>query len=306
MKSFILNLLKFLSFSFVFYIVATFIYGSFAPSVLNPNLKYKMGSYGHLYSRINEIEEYNNLDLLFLGSSHAYRGFDTRIFKKNGYKSFNLGSSSQTPLQTKVLLKRYLDILKPDKVIYEVYPNTFEVDGVESSIDLISNDDNDIHSLKMAVNVNNIITYNTFIYCSLRDVFKLDDSFEESKSHGRDTYISGGYVEKDMDFYNPVEFKKKKIEINEQQFETFKEIIQLLKENGIETILVFAPITESNYSRYTNISEFDSIMSSYSKYYNFNEMMSLGDSLHFYDSHHLNQKGVEKFNKELIEFLKKR
>ena len=305
MKSFILNLLKFISFSFVFYIVATFIYGSFAPSKFNPNLKYKMGSYGHLYSRINEIEEYNNVDLLFLGSSHAYRGFDTRIFKKNGYKSFNLGSSAQTPLQTNVLLRRYLESLKPDKVIYEVFPNTFGVDGVESSIDLISNDENDIHSLKMAVSVNNIITYNTFLYSSIRDVFKLDDSFKEPKLRGKDTYISGGYVEKDMGFYNPVELEKKKIEINEQQFETFKEIIQLLKEKGIDIILVFAPITKSNYSRHTNILEFDSIMSSYSKYYNFNEMMSLNDSLHFYDSHHLNQKGVEIFNKELIKVLNK-
>ena len=78
-----------------------------------------------------------NVDVLFLGSSHAYRGFDPRIFRKRGYSSFNLGSSAQTPSQTKVWLKRYLKHLNPKIVIYEVYPGTFSSDGIEASLDLV-------------------------------------------------------------------------------------------------------------------------------------------------------------------------
>ena len=44
-------------------------------------------------------------------------------------------------------------------------------------------------------------------------------------------------------------------------------------------------------------------MQSYGTYYNFNEMISLDDSLHFYDSHHLNQNGVNIFNAKLIDVL---
>ena len=44
-------------------------------------------------------------------------------------------------------------------------------------------------------------------------------------------------------------------------------------------------------------------MTKYSTYYNFNKIVTLNDSLHFYDSHHLNQNGVEIFNKRLIKIL---
>ena len=102
---------------------------------LNQILIIELDSYGHMYSRISEIKNQEDVDILFLGSSHAYRGFDTRIFLENGYKSFNLGSSAQTPTQTKVLVERYLGSLNPELVIYEVYPKTFTMDGVESSLD---------------------------------------------------------------------------------------------------------------------------------------------------------------------------
>ena len=44
-------------------------------------------------------------------------------------------------------------------------------------------------------------------------------------------------------------------------------------------------------------------MRQYSEYYNFNEIITLNDTLYFYDSHHLNQDGVNIFNKKLIELL---
>ena len=45
------------------------------------------------------------------------------------------------------------------------------------------------------------------------------------------------------------------------------------------------------------------IFNNSSEYYNFNTLLNLEDSLHFYDSHHLNQTGVERFNTKLIEIL---
>ena len=74
------------------------------PVWLNNNLIYKQRG-GHLHSRLLEINKHQNVDVLFLGSSHAYRGFDTRIFKESGIASFNLGSSSQAPVQSLLLLK---------------------------------------------------------------------------------------------------------------------------------------------------------------------------------------------------------
>jgi len=305
MKKFIITTTIFLIYSFVFYVVLLYFWGQYASPRFKPNFVYKIGSGGHTYTRLSEVKIFGEVDILFLGSSHAYRGFDTRIFLNNGLKTFNLGSSSQTPIQTKVLLDRYLDRLKPKLVIYEVYPEIFNIDGVESSLDIISNDKNDTHSLKMAFKVNNIKVYNAFIYGFIHDLFGLNKSYYEPVIKGDDKYVSGGFVERKIDFYQPKKLEKREIIFKDYQLAAFSEIIKTLKKQKIPLILVYAPIPKSNYNNYTNNNYFDSIMNRYATYFNFNEIISLNDSLHFYDSHHLNQKGVEKFNKKLIEILRK-
>lgn len=303
MKKFLFDTFLFLIFSFLFYIGALFLWNNNAPKILKPNINYNIGSAGHIYSRLSDAKKYKDIDILFLGSSHAYRGFDTRIFLKNNYNTFNLGSSSQTPAQTKVLLNRYLETLNPKTVIYEVYPTTFELDGVESSLDIIANDKNDLYSLMMTLTINNIKTYNTFIYAFSRDLLSLNKTFAEQAVRGNDKYIPGGFVEKKISFYTLQKFEKKEISLKKYQLENFSEIVKFLKMRDIRLILVYAPIPEVNYKSYTNTSYFDSLMAEYSEYYNFNKILSLNDSLHFYDSHHLNQHGVEIFNKKLIEIL---
>ena len=134
-------------FALTFYIVAICLAGDFIPSKWTKNLIYKSGGAGHSLNRFDEVKNKENVDILFLGSSHTYRGFDNRIFNNasaNGFTSFNLGSSAQTPIQTEVLLNRYLNQLNPKIAIYEVYPITFTLDGIESAMDLISNDQNGI------------------------------------------------------------------------------------------------------------------------------------------------------------------
>jgi len=77
-----------------------------------------------------------------------------------------------------------------------------------------------------------------------------------------------------------------------------------LKKRGVDVILVYAPIPKVSYNSYTNQEYFDSLMTTYSDYINFNETISLNDSIHFYDSDHMNQNGVNVFNEKLIETLK--
>ena len=308
MKIFIKNIVLFTAFSIVFYIVAIPFWRSCLPGKFSPNINYRIGGVGHTYSRIKEFKEYINtdsLDILFLGSSHTYRGFDTRIFSENGLKSFNLGSSAQTPIQTITLLYRYLDKAHPKLIIYEVYPPKVASDGVESSLDIIANDKNDIHSYSMAFQINHIKTWNTLVYGSYRDMFNLNKSFNEPVFKKADTYISGGFVEKKIGYYSPQPLSRKKIILDKNQLNKFENVINEIKNRGIRLILVYAPIPKINYSRYTNNNYFDSLMTTYSDYYNFNKMINLNDSLHFYDSDHLNQSGVEIFNNKLLEILNK-
>ena len=150
----IINLIKriliFSVFLIIGYTLLLFLFGSVLKPKHLPNLVYKVG---HNYLRLQEVRQTSNVDLLFLGSSHAYRGFDTRIFRASNYKAFNLGSSSQTPVQTRVLLERYLENLNPKLVVYEVNPIMFYSDGVESTINLVVTDKNDFSSFKMVLGI---------------------------------------------------------------------------------------------------------------------------------------------------------
>lgn len=303
MKKFILHLFAFTVCTSVFYIMFLFIWAFSLPAALKPNIGYKIGTYGHIRSRLSEVKETDEVDILFLGSSHAYRGFDPRIFLTHGYTTFNLGSSGQTPIQTQVLLNRYLDRLNPKLVVFEVYPTMLTLDGVESSLDLIANDKNDIFSIGMSLRINNIKTYNTLIYGFMQDLIGLNKSYIEPVQKGDDTYILGGYVEKEVAYYQPSEFEKREIVINQNQLRSFTEIIEMLRNRNIEIIIAFAPIPKVNYQSFTNKNYFGHLMQRYAKYYDFNELVTLDDSKHFYDSHHLNQEGVEVFNLKLIEIL---
>lgn len=276
------------------------------PKIIKPrNINYRIGSNGHMFSRIQELKQLNgNIDILFLGSSHAYRGFDPRNFK--GKKVFNLGSSAQTPIQTNILLARYLDRVNPSMVIYEVYPGTFESEGVESSLDLIANDKNDFKTIKMSFEINHIKTYNTLIYGFFADFFNLNKNFVEAIQKNNDTYIPNGFVEsRARNTKDDILIQKRFLRLKTVQLEKFEENIAILKSKNIQVLLVYAPITNTLYNSFSNNSYFDSIMKSYNlPYYNFNKLLQLNDSLDFSDSHHLSQSGVNKFNSKLNEILK--
>lgn len=76
------------------------------------------------YTRIAmyEMYEQENIDVLFLGSSHAYRSIDTAVMdEKWGVNTFNAGTSSQQPILSYYLLKEAGRKNKLSKVYMEVY-----------------------------------------------------------------------------------------------------------------------------------------------------------------------------------------
>lgn len=301
MNRFIKHILFFGGLLFFTYVIFILLWGSFLPTGLKSNLVFKQSG-GHLYSRIQELPNYKDIDLLFLGSSHAYRGFDTRIFQQHGFSSFNLGSSSQTPVQTLVLLRKYLDNIKPKCIVFEICPQVLSSDGVESALDIISNDKIDWFSTNMVFEVHNLKLYNTFIYSAMRQLFQLDNGFVENRVIGKDTYIAGGYVQRQEQGYITQQSKEKYV-IKQDQLEAFEAVVKLIKSKDIELVLVQAPVSTLEYTRFDNHTSFDSSMSLHSNYYNFNTILNLEDSVYFYDSHHLNHKGVKQFNESLIKVL---
>lgn len=305
MKKFILNLLKFSFFLVIFYVLGLCIWSWFMPPFMAKNVRNCIGCYGHLNTRIKELPKYKNVDILVLGSSHAYRGFDPRIFKKHGIYIYNLGSSSQTPVQTNILLNQYVNEIHPKLVVMEVYTGSLEMDGVESSLDLAANNKIDWNYMATLPYIRNLNTYNSTIYGFFRDLMGLNESFVEDSIQGNDHYIKGGYVES--------EFKKNEIvtvelsgwKLNETQMKFLMQNIDLLKEKNIPHILVQTPITSYKYNSKINNKEIEELLSGLGHFKNFQNEFYLNDTVDFYDSNHLNQQGVEKFNEFFIEYLLK-
>lgn len=302
MGTVIKTILQFTLFSTLVYVLGIIFCGLFFTPRFFENLPYYLSDTS---LRLNDKPEETPLDILFIGSSHAYRGFDTRIFKKSGYNTFNLGTSSQTPIQTTYLLKKYMDKFQPKMVIYEVNPEILASDGLESTLDLICNEPLNFEKLQLAITTKNIKAYNTFIYSYFRQIFGLKKLIPPIHTKG-DVYIkNGGYVEKvTFDTTNVVK-KKISYKIKDVQLNAFKTSIELLNAYDCKTLLIQAPVTKNEYNQYTTVEKTDSIFNSSGTYYNFNTRKNfLSDSLHFYDLHHLNQTGVAIFNQQVISLLK--
>ena len=304
MQKFIKNIIRFFLLCVPVYCLLIIIWGEFFQnSAFKKNLNYQTASYGHQYSRIKEVKNVRDVDLLLLGSSHTYRGFDVRNFQKNGWTTFNLGSSSQSHIQTNLLLKRYLKQLRPKLIVYEVCPGLFDNEGIESSLNLIANDDIDRHTLKTALELNHIKVYNALIYGFYCDVFGIKSEIEEPVKKDVDTYISGGYVERELSFHKYTTHENLAFKIKKEQLDAFKNSLQMIAAEGIPFRLLQSPTTRPYYEAYADNSRFDSLMSTFGIYKNFNIKMNFDDSLHYFDAHHLNQWGVEIFNQKVIDWL---
>ena len=277
-RPFFLRLALFLPFAFVVYVAGVCALGSLSnPAQANPssnlalflkklprNLDYQLGLWGHMLTRTREARQTRDVDILFLGSSHAYRSFDPRLFAQAGFKTFNLGSSQQSHLQTRVLLQRYLRQLNPKIVFYEVYPAVFAVDGVESALDLIANDRNDRHSFRMALVIRHLKVYHVLLFGFFRDFFHLNDPVQEPLRRGPDTYIPGGFVHRKISYFTPSSRKSspKFWRPRPDQTAAFEENLRLLRAHGCRIILIQAPWPRSESNRFRRRQRFDNWMRS--------------------------------------------
>lgn len=277
---------------------------SHLPSFMQQNLNFKKGAYGHMNTRLKEVENYKKVDILFLGSSHAYRGIDTRIFEQNGYTCFNLGSSAQTPIQSYMLLQRHLEKLDPKFVVMDIYPEILYLDGVESGLDLIANGPFNKDLIQMLMDIQHIKLFNTLIYAHLRAFLFKDDVFVESIKKELDQYISGGYVQRAFTEYDSTLDHLSHKNMNPLQVECLNKIAHLLKDKALSFHLVSSPVTTRKYVS-MNYSEMDVLIDSLQiPYYDFNINSPLKDSSYFYDPEHLNPSGVEIYTNQLLDFVR--
>lgn len=296
LRKFVRSVGMFIPLALVAYVVLVIIWGEFAPPLRENLLK---DSPSFLKTRLGEVKNVADIDLLFLGSSRAHRHYDSRIFRKKGWENFNLGSSAQTFLQTELLVDRYLEKLDPKIVVIDVYPDMFSSDGVESTVDLISSDPLNWEDFLLSLEHRNPKVLNTWIYDSYQEI--VHNSYEEQAplQKGSDSYISGGFVEKVVAFSEDAIVVNNDFEIEEDQLQAFERMIDQIEESDTEVILVQSPRHRG--VSYVDEERLDSLFAHKGlEYYDLHTLKFLNDTVHFYDPMHLNQIGVSLYNSYFI------
>ena len=294
----------------IIWVLGVCLYGSIFPRYLQKNLVKGMAR-EFTINRLLEADTVKNVDVLVLGSSHAYRGFDPRIFEEHGIRMFNIGTSAQTAIQTEYLVNKYIDKIKPKMVIYEASYMNLTGDGLESALDLyysIGKPDEEL--LNMVLKINKIKSYNTFLFGLYEKYIRKREKQKVNFKTASNTYITGGFVETrlatDINKQKAILTNQRKIKAlyRDMQIEAFKATMEALKKRDIQTIIVQAPVLKDTYESISNQGEIDAFFSSFKgiPYLKYNKTLSL-PSDDFYDDHHLNQKGVQAFNRKLIKDL---
>lgn len=297
--------IRFVAFASVAYPVLFLVLVNVLPGDHLRNLRYPLAGYGHLLTRMREANEHAPVDVVFIGSSHAYRGFDPRIWAARGFTSFNLGSSSQTPIQSDLMVREHLPALRPRLVVYEVHPGPFKSDGLESALDFIANRGVDLATIRMAASVPDAAVLNAVILRAWRQLNDGEVSVQEPRIRNHDTYIDGGFVERRTTRFgrNDAEISRE-TRLRGKQVRAFMRSVRFLKQHGFRVVLVEAPVTSTLYEHMREShEEFEVIMRSQADFIDMNGRVELVDSLHFYSPGHLNQLGVERFNRALIDTL---
>lgn len=259
-----------------------------------------MGNSGHVCSRIKDIRNYHDVDVLFLGSSHCYRTFDTRTYEAAGYHCFNLGSSNQTPVQTYVLLQTYLDSLNPKRVVMEVHPDIMNNDGVESTVDLLANTPLTWEMTRMAWKSRNMKVVNTWLYAIYNQkICNRLAHFEEDSILKDAAYVPGGYVEINSRQFEVKRYPRKRLKIRTEQLEALKKCTEMLKERGIPYLLVEVQDAEQLRSTILNHEWFERQMQALGPYRY--KILPMEDKVHFANSNHLYKPGIEMFNNDFLE-----
>ena len=286
----------------LFYVALVVAWGELMPPLLRPNLSDRTILDDNILLTLNDLKDAEDIDVLFLGSSHTYRTFDPRIWKRYGYNTFNLGSSAQTHIHTGLLLNQYLEQLNPKLIVYEVYPDIFGNDGVEANSVFLSYDICLDQMTEVVFESQSVKSMNEMIFARYRNIFLLNDTYEINLDISKQEYKGNGFVERKSNVFSQVE-PFLRTDILQSQIDAFQNNIRKLENANIPFVLVRAPVTQIEVNQFPDMNAYNVLMQDYSEFIDLSQVNELQDSIHFYDFHHLNQKGVEIFNPIFIDTL---
>ena len=295
------------------------------------------------YTRImfHEMYEQENIDILFVGSSHCYRSINPKIMDEEiGVNTFNAGTSSQLLDGSYMVIKEAAKYNEIDHIYLELYYNvalsgykdrtrltqTYIIsDYLKPSFDKIwyllnaSSKDHYVNSFILARRDwskffeeeyirNLIIKKNTDDYKNYEYTYVTwDQEWYDGKGFVANKEIVENWNYFSRTGYSKINFSNAK----EDWFNILENIIAFCDKKGISLTLISAPMSNyvlagsENYDVYVNLVN-DLIADTDVDYYDFNlckEEYFPNTSNLFKDTDHLNCDGAEIFSHILADFI---
>jgi hypothetical protein len=168
----------------------------------------------------------------------------------------------------------------------------------------------------MAKDVNHVGVWNSLAYHFVHQkIYPLEESVQNNINNN--TYIRGGFVETNIKINsNDVSIRTGQghLELADVNFSFAERIVELCNKHDVELVFYSAPKAKCWTSGYSNINEVDSLFLGFSETQNVSFIggvndgayleIGLIDSTDFFDSNHLTQTGVIKYNHYVINILK--
>jgi hypothetical protein len=256
--------------------------------------------------RFRELRDHRDIDIAFVGSSHGYRGFDPRIFAEAGYRTYNMSSTNQSPLNTFYLAKRYLPQLSPRLVVFEVYYPTLSNDGYESYRDLVVNTPWSWRMLQMAfaTRQSSAVTYGIAKALGLT----ADEAVATQQPIVGESYVAGGYCETRRQRQALRPGKTFDVEVHRMQLDYLKATTAYVLSLGANVVWLTHPLPDDHLRLVANYPAIRERITQASNeagvpYWDYNGKLALDALEHFSDFHHLNASGVARFNQALLQDL---
>ncbi|HMN04892.1 MAG TPA: hypothetical protein PKD45_04125 [Flavobacteriales bacterium] len=267
-------------------------------------LIYRTGDYykwpgDDTWDTFHEFAPHKHYDAIILGSSHTNRGYDPEVFAKRGYSVFVLGSKAQTPMNSYPVIKYLLDSSNCPLLIYDIFDKMLINNGMESTVDLMTNQPSNRVALYMAYAQRDLRTMNLM---ALRLALPLDSPYFDY-GHYRslgfsvwlDTLKDRGGLPDTTD-----------LEISPRQRNYLQACIELCRDKGIQ--IVFS----SHYVRsnrkggtYARTTRFMDLLCRTNQvpYLDFSDQPHIENNLWFHDYNHMNLTGARIFTENLVDSL---
>jgi len=282
---------------------------------LNNIFKFKYGDGIYGLEKFYDLED-NSIDLLVLGSSHAFEDINPAVlWEEQGIASYDLCGSVQPMWNTYYYLKEALKSQTPKLIILEGYMLSYEDDYSDDSRIIKNNYGlgwslDKVNSLKVSCPNDR---FNDFVFevgqyhNRYKSITKEDflpnqgnPFFEDWKGNGNNRQI---YVCEEPQ----VSQIGDSLALNPKTEEYYRKVLQLAEDNNIAIMVVISPypgITETAQKKYNmgmQIAEEYNV-----PFYNFNNMyddLMIDFAMDFADEDHLNNYGNYKYTKFLSNML---